>query len=67
MLFFSEQKRLRKIRIAWLRESRSDLYLFPGFGPRSGTGCPWLGLLGQAAYKNKNEVMIKDNLMSCVS
>lgn len=67
MLFFSEQKGFEKFASHGSGNLGLTCTYFPVFGPRSGTGCPWLGLLGQAAYKNKNEVMIKDNLMSCVS
>lgn len=46
--FFSETKGF-EICIAWLRESRSDLYLFPGFGLVLGRdvydGLAWSGSL----------------------
>jgi hypothetical protein len=59
--FFFEQKGF-EICIAWLRESRSDLYLFPGLGLDLGRDVH-NGLPGQAVLKNKNEVMIKKSLI----
>lgn len=58
MLFFSEQKRVQNLhRMA--RESRSDLYLFPGSGLVLGHESSLMGLLGrQSILTKKNEVMI---------